>query len=169
MTLRKSNQSLARDNAPGALDASSPVVTLAQHVIVAAQFAVNDVLEMIPWPAGTVPVRLTAKVEDLDSNGTPLVTLDFGVLTGSWLEDTVGNDGSTARTCGTDFATASTVGQAGGAIDVAANLLLGLVPDKTLDRSIGFKVAAAAATLTAGAKITVCGVFAPAPVNMAFA
>lgn len=169
MALRKSKQSVCRMPAPGALTAAQPVVVFAQHVIVAGQFALNDVVEMIPWPSGTVPVSLKAKVEDLDSNGTPLVTLDFGVLTGQWLELTTDNDGTTARTCGTDFATASTVGQAGGAIDVAANLLLGLVPDKFKDRSIGFKVAAAAATLVAGAKITVAATFAPSPIGQPFA
>jgi len=169
MALRKSNQSLARENSPGALNGAHSVTTIAQFVTAAGAFALNDVVEMIPWPAGTVPHSLKAKVEDLDSNGSPAVTLDFGVLTGQWLEDTVDNDGSTARTCSTAFGAALTTGQAGGAIDVAADKLLDLVPDKTKDRSIGFKIAAAPATLIAGAKITVSAVFVPAPVNMAFA
>jgi hypothetical protein len=169
MALRKSNQAICRMSAPSALDAVGAVSVLATFVTVASEFAANDVIEMIPWPAGTIPVMLKAKVEDLDSDGTPAVTLDFGVLTGQWLENTVGNDGSTARECGTDFAAASTVGQAGGAVDVAANLLLGLVPEKQKDRSIGFKVAAAPDVLVAGAKITVAALFVPSPVNVAFA
>lgn len=169
MALRKSTQSGNRMAAPSALDAAHPVSVIAQHIIVAAQFALNDVVEMIPWPAGTIPTSIKAKVEDLDSNGTPLVTLDFGVLTGQWLDTTVDNDGSTARTCGTEFGAALTTGQAGGSVDVAAALILGLAAEKQKDRSIGFKVAAAAATLTAGAKITVAASFVPSPTGQAFA
>lgn len=160
MALRKSTQSNLRCMATNADDASALLPVWGQHTVVAAQFALNDVLEMIPWPAGTIIHSLKAKVEDLDSNGTPLVTLDFGILTGQWLAAL--DDAGAARVCGTDFATASTVGQAGGSIDVAAALILGLAPS-SLDRSIGFKVAAAAATLTAGAKITVSASFIPAP------
>jgi hypothetical protein len=69
---------------------------------------------------------------------------------------------TTRRTCGTEFGDNLTTGQAGGSIDVAANLLLGLsVSNK--DRSIGFKIEAAPATLIAGAKIRVAAVFVPVP------
>ena len=78
------------------------------------------------------------------------------------------DDAGAARTCSTAFATASTVGQAGGVIDVASNLMLGLAPVQ-YDRSIGFKVAAAAATLVVGAKIQVAAQFLPVPQGVAFA
>lgn len=169
MTLQQSTQSVNRMAAASAIDAVHPVTILAQHITVAGKFALNDVIEMLPWPAGTIPTSIKVKVEDLDSNGSPAVTLDFGVLTGQWLEKTVDNDGTTARTCGTDFGAALTTGQAGGSIDVAAALMLGLVPDKFKDRSIGFKIAAAPATLVAGAKITVVASFVPSPTGIAFA
>lgn len=157
MPLRKSTQANNRVAAPSADGAYCAIPVHAEHTVVAGQFALNDVIEMIPWPAGTIPQVLKAHVQDLDSNGTPLVTLDFGVLSGAYLDAD-----SPARTCGTEFAAASNVGQAGGAIDVTADKLLGLTPAFT-DRSIGFKVAAAAATLTAGAKIRVTAIFAPTP------
>ncbi len=164
MALRKSTQAANRMPAPSARGASEAVVVFAEHTTKAGEFAVNDVVEMIPWPAGTIPVSIKAKVADLDSNGAPTVTLDFGVMTGQW-GAALNDDLSTARTCGTEFGAALTTGQAGGAVEVAANLLLGLAPTAT-DRSIGLKVAAGAATLVAGAKIQIAAVFAPAPVGV---
>lgn len=163
MALRKSTQVTNRVAAPSADGANCAIPVHAEHTIVAGQFSLNDVLEMIPWPAGTIPQSVKAHVQDLDTNGTPTVTLDFGILSGAYMDSD-----SPARTCGTEFAAASTVGQAGGAIDVTADKLLGLAPSLT-DRSIGFKVAAAAATLVAGSKIRVSAVFVPAPQGVAFA
>lgn len=163
MPLRRSNQSNNRVSSPTADGAFAPIPVHAEFVVAAGQFLLNDVIEMIPFPAGTIPHSLKAWVQDLDSNGTPTVTLDFGILSGSYLDaDTP------ARTCGTEFATASTVGQAGGVIDVASNLMLVLAPSLS-DRAIGFRVAAAAATLTAGARIRMQGLFIPAPQGVAFA
>lgn len=166
MALRKSAQAAKRVAAPSAMDAASAIPVFAEFTTVVGQFAATDVIEMIPWPAGTVPVMLKAQVADVDSNGTPTVTLDFGVLSGQYLRDL--DDAGSARTCGTDFGDNLTTGQAGGAIDVAANLLLALAPS-ALDRSIGFKIEAAPATLIAGAKIRVAALFAPVPQGVAFA
>lgn len=165
MALRKSTQAALRLNAVAAMQAAAVIPAFAVHTIVAGQFAAADVLEMIAWPAGTVLHSLKAKVEDLDSNGSPTITLDFGVLTGEWLQNTVGNDGVTARACGNEFGNDLNVGQAGGSVDVAAALLLGMAPSPR-DRSIGFKVETGAATLTAGAKIYVSAEFLPAPVGV---
>jgi formate-dependent nitrite reductase membrane component NrfD len=167
MALRKSAQVAQRVPAPGALDRSSAVPVFAEFTTVAGQFALNDVIDMIPWPAGTVPVMLKAQVADLDSNGTPLVTLDVGVLTGLYGAEK-NEDNTTDRTCGTEFGAALTTGQAGGALDVAANVLLAQGASSK-DRSIGIKVAAAPATLIAGAKIRVAALFAPVPHGVAIA
>lgn len=166
MALRKSSQSKHRMAAPSALNGSSPIVVFGEHTTVAGEFAAADVVEMIPWPAGTILVSLKAHVQDLDSNGSPAVTLDFGVLTGIWNADL--DEAGAARTCGTDFGNNLTTGQAGGTVDVTSDLLLGLAPSLK-DRSIGFKIEAAPATLVAGAKIRVAALFAPAPLGVAFA
>ena len=162
MALRTSLQAAMRMPAPGALNGSSPVCAFGQHTTVAGAFALNDVVEMIPWPAGTIITSLKVKSEDLDSNGAPAVALDIGILTGAWLEKTVDNDGTTARTCGTEFAAASNIGQAGGGLDVGADKLLGLAASSK-DRSIGVKVQTAAATLVAGGKLTFAASFMPVP------
>ena len=131
------------------------------------EFALNDVIEMIPWPAGTIIQSLKVHAEDLDSNGSPAVTLDFGILTGQYLMAL--DDAGAARVCGTEFGAALTTGQAGGAVDVTADKLLNRAPSQFLDRSIGFKIAAAPATLVVGAKIRVSAVFIPVPQGVAFA
>lgn len=166
MALRKSAQVAKRVAAPAPLDAASTIPVFGEFTTVAGQFAAADVLEVIPWPAGTVPVMLKAMVADLDSNGAPAVTLDFGVLSGQYGMEL--DDAGAARVCGTEFGDNLTTGQAGGAIDVAANLLLGMAPSNK-DRSIGFKIEAAPATLVAGAKIRVAALFVPAPQGVAFA
>lgn len=160
MALRKSTQTAKRVAAPAALDASCAVPAYAEHTTVAGQFAAGDVIDMIPWPAGTLPVMLKASVADLDSNGSPAVTLDFGILSGQYGAEL--DDAGAARVCGTEFGDNLTTGQAGGAVDVAANLLLGLAVSNK-DRSIGFKIEAAPATLIAGAKIRVAALFVPVP------
>lgn len=160
MALRKSTQVVKRVPCPSGMDAASAIPVYAEFTTVAGQFGAADVIDMIPWPAGTLPVMLKAMVADLDSNGAPAVTLDFGVLSGQYGAEL--DDAGAARVCGNEFGNDLTTGQAGGAIDVAANLLLGLsVSNK--DRSIGFKIEAAPATLVVGAKIRVAALFLPVP------
>lgn len=165
MALRKSAQVARRVPAPSALDASSAIPVFGEFTTVTGQFAATDVVEMIPWPAGTVPIMLKAMIGDLDS--ATGVTLDFGILTGLYGAE-LAEDGSTARACGDEFGANVTTGQAGGAIDVAANLLLGLAPS-VKDRSIGLKVEAAPTALIVGAKIRVAALFVPVPQGVAFA
>lgn len=156
MTLRKSDQATMRMNAPEARQGSVNVSTMTFFTTVAAQMALNDVLELAPWPANTHLVSVKCKVEDLDTGTT--LTLDFGILSNTWLSAT--NSDGTARTCDTTFAAASTVGQAGGSLDATSAQCLGIAPT-AVDRSIGMKVAAAATGLTAGARIIVHATFMP--------
>lgn len=164
MALRKSTQVQKRVPCPSGMDAASAIPVYAEHTIVAGQFAAADVLEMIPFPAGTKPVSLIAHVEDLDSNGTPTITLDFGVLSGQYGAEL--DDAGSARTCGTEFGDNLTTGQAGGSVVATAAQMLALAASNK-DRSIGFKVETGAATLTAGAKIRVAALFLPVPQGVA--
>ncbi len=161
MALRKSTQTAMRVPAASADGGAEVVPSYAEFTTAAGKFALNDVIDMIPWPAGTIPAKISVLAADLDSNGTPTVTLDVGVLTGLYGAE-LNEDNTTARTCGTEFAAASNIGQAGGLLEVTADKFLGLAVSSK-DRSIGFRVAAAAATLTAGAKIRVMALFVPVP------
>lgn len=122
-----------------------PILIVGDY-IVAAGLAINDVVEMSILPAGYVPTAVKLATEDLDSNVTPTVTLDVGVVSGT--PGALDN----ARTCGNEAIAASAVGQTGGvAVDNKADFSL-LAPS-TVDRSIGVKLAAGAATLVVGARI----------------
>ncbi len=163
MPLRKSSQAAKRVAATAPLDAAAAVPTFGEFTTtVAGALLLNDVIAMIPFPANTIPVMLKAQIGDIDTGAT--LTLDFGILTGQ--DGNELDDAGAARLCGNEFGAALTTGQAGGAVDVAANLLLGVVPNAR-DRTIGFKIAAAAAGVNAGAKVRVAGLFVPAPQGVA--
>ena len=152
MALFKSKQVTAGRPAATPLDASSPV-TVVGEVLTATGMTADDVIEMVAFPAGTVPVDVTVVCEDLDSGGSPAITLDVGVLSGSYAD-------TGARTCGAEFLSASTIGQAGGMARAAvpAGFLLGY---SASDRSLGIKIGTAAATLATGKKIRLIATFAP--------
>lgn len=151
MALFKSKQIAAGRPAPSALNGSAAVVVVGEFLTVAGLTAA-DVIEMVAFPAGTVPVDVTVVTEDLDT-GTPAITFDVGLLSGSF-----GDTGT--RTCGAEFLSDSNIGQAGGMAraNVAAGLLLG---HSTSDRSLGIKIEAAAGTLATGKKIRMIATFAP--------
>jgi hypothetical protein len=155
MALRKSKLSNARFPAPTAIQASALFPVVAEYVVETG-LALNDVVEMAPYPAGTMLIDMTLAVEDSDSNGTPLIGLDVGLMTLTWLDPT------TTRTCGAELLSASTIARTGGMAQLALPGQL-LAAPSTADRSIGIKVQAAAATLTVGAKWRLFLTFAPLP------
>ncbi len=161
MALRYSNQVLAKDPALSIMEAGCVCVDVAEFVVPTG-LALNDVIEMAVLPAYAIPLRVTLIAEDCDSNGTPLIALDVGYLSGDYLST------SQSRTCGAEFLSASTIARTGG---IAASALQApfLAAPSTVDRGVGIKVQAAAATLTVGAKIRLVLEFAAKPVNMAVA
>lgn len=164
--LRKGKQPLARVPAISPDGAADAIALVFEHIVVAAQMAVNDVIEMGVQPAGTILSALPILVcEDLDSSTG--IVLNAGYITGQYLAAL--DDAGAARDCGAEFFSASTLGQAGGvATSTIAACLLG-APSLS-DRPVGIKVATAATgTLTAGAKIRLILNVTPAPPNMAFA
>jgi hypothetical protein len=80
----------------GVGDGSQEVVVFATYAVTAA-LVVNDVIEMIPVPAGAVITRVTLGATDLDTGGSPAIVLDVG-------------DGTTTDR----LIDGATVGQAGG-------------------------------------------------------
>lgn len=143
-TLRQATQVANNSPVPSA-DGYEPIVIVGDYVVEAG-LAANDVVEMCPIPAGYVPVNMHLAVEDSDANGAPTITLDVGVLSGTYgVKDN-------ARTCANEAIAASTAAQAGGVIAPTKKDFFLIAPDSTKDRGFGVKVAAGAATLTAGAK-----------------
>lgn len=158
MALRKSVQATARVPAPSALSGSGLIHAYGEYTTATATAA--DVVEMIPFPAHTKLVHFLAYIEDMDSDGTPAVTLDVGVLSGQYLAAL--NDAGSARTCGTELGSDVTTGQAGGSILGTAAQMLAIAPS-LLDRSLGLKIEAAPDALVTTAKIRFFAVFAPVP------
>lgn len=145
MSLLQSTQAANRMPIPSA-NTATDLVPIVATFVVPAGLALNDVIEMGPLQAGYVPVDFTADFADCDSNGTPTIKFDAGILSGNWLD-------TGARTCGADFLSADVTAQAGG---IARMNRIGAtrIAPTTNDRSWGLKVNTGAATLTAGAVIT---------------
>lgn len=129
-------------------------------VVTAGQLLLNAMFDVGILPAGHIPLLVTLNPDDLDSNGTPLVTLDVGILTGT------PGDETSDRTCGSEFLAASTVGQGGTEASATLKAMRAITP-VDYDRSIGVKVAAAPAT-AAGGRIRVRVQSCPATYSQAF-
>jgi hypothetical protein len=116
-------------------------VAVRHTIVVPANVAANDILEVLPIPPGCRPVELIVDSDDLDTAAA--ITFDVGVMSGEF--------GSTdpARTCGAEFFLNSTLGQAGG---VARPTLASAyrVASSPTERSIGIKIKTVAGTPVAG-------------------
>jgi hypothetical protein len=112
---------------------------------VMAAAAAGDIVKGFILPANHVPHDMMLIADDLDTNGTPTITLTVAVL----------NAGFTDITASTEFIIASTVAQAGGVVRADKKVGLCLAPS-TSDRWIGVKIVAASATFQAGS-ITLVG------------
>lgn len=161
MALFQSKQVIAQKAIPAALSGVD-LVPITAEFTVPAGLALNDIIEMGGIPAGHIPVDLIVHAPDMDSNGTPLITLDAGILTGRFGDPVLGS-----RACGNEFFAASQVGRVGG-VARADKSLAGIAPSNT-ERGWGLKVAAAAATLAVGGKIRATLFVEPAPQGVDFA
>lgn len=161
MALFQSKQVRAQKAIPAALSGVD-VVPVTGEFVVPAGLALNDIIEMGGIPPGHVPVDLIVHTPDMDSNGTPLITLDAGIITGRFGDPVLGT-----RACGNEFFAANQVARVGG-IARADKSFAGIAPSNT-ERGWGLKVAAAAATLAVGGTIRATLLCEPAPISMAFA
>ncbi len=144
MALRQSKQIVAGYPVPSAVDAVAGMCTVSEF-IVPSGLVINDVIEMGAIPEGHIVTDVTFACEDTDSNGSPLITVQAGIISGVYGVVDAG------RTCGAEFFTTNTAPQAGGV--VRASVAAGLMLTPNLDVvPYGLKVVAAAATLVVGAK-----------------
>lgn len=110
--------------------------------------AVGDIIDLGPIPANTRVVDVVIDSDDLDSNASPTITFDVGVMSGT-VGDTV-----SARTCGQEFFDEATVAQAGGVVRMSAKTGFRVDPVQK-DVSIGLKITTAAATQPTSGKLAV--------------
>ena len=101
--------------------------------------ALNDIIDLGLLPANHVITDVIIDTDDMDSNGTPLMSIDIGVLSGT-PGDTV-----SARTMGNEFFAADTTVRTGGISRMTKSAGF-RVAATAADRSLGLKVTAAAAT-----------------------
>lgn len=162
MALRKSTQAASRIPALSLMAAGAALIVMAEHTVTAA-LVNTDIIEMLALPAGTTVSRVTIAMDDIDSANT--VTFDVGLMSGQYLAAL--DDAGAARTCGAEFFSASTLGQAGGVAVSAVKAGHMLAPSSS-DRSIGIKITAAM-TAVVGAKIRLYVEAVPVPPGIAFA
>lgn len=108
-----------------------------------ATLAANDIIELAPIPDNLRVLDVTLVLDDLDTDGAPTLLLDAGVMSG---EFGVNDD---TRTCGDEFFDGTALGRAGGVERMSAKTGFSVGVSGTV-RSIGIKVATAAATPAAG-------------------
>ncbi|MDF3073458.1 MAG: hypothetical protein K0S54_1125 [Alphaproteobacteria bacterium] len=124
--------------------AGQPVVNDYFIDVTAGQLLLNDQFDIGILPANHTITDAILIVDDLDSNGTPLITLDAGLLTGT-PGDTV-----SARACGNQLFFADQGARTGTSGVRPAKLQAFTILPSEVDRSIGVKVTAAPATAQAG-------------------
>lgn len=110
----------------------------------AADLVANNVIDLGILPAGHSITEAILIADDLDTNGTPTITLDVGLMSGTT------GDAVSARTVGTELFSASNVGQAGTVATAATTKSAYTITAVGYDRSIGAKVVTGAATGAAG-------------------
>lgn len=125
--------------------AGAVVTELFEYSITAA-LALGDIIELAVLPTYATVVDAVLIADDLDTGGSPALTLDVGIMSGE-----VGVLDA-ARTCGAEIFAASTVGQAGGVARPTLPSAFRIAPIEG-HRSIGVKVAAAPATGATTGKI----------------
>lgn len=152
-TLRQSTEVTRKDPVISA-NGYEPIAIVGNYTVGAA-LAADHVVEMVILPAGYVPVDFVYATEDLDSDGTPAITLDAGLISGT------AGSADNARTCGNEAFAASTVGQAGG-IARPTKAAFALIAPTDADRGFGVKVGTAADVLVAGAKMRLTLIARPA-------
>lgn len=161
MALFQSNQVKAQKAIPASLDGVATIAITGEFTVPAG-LAANDIIEFGGLPAGHIPVDIVVNFPDADSNGTPTIAFDSGLITGRFGDPVLGS-----RACGNEFFAASTAAQAGGVARLSKSLS-GVAPSLQ-EKGWGLKVSTGAATLATGGTIRATLFVAPAPDQVAFA
>lgn len=141
----KSTQATAKQ---AAVDVSQAGIVAAPRYEynLAAALIINDIIVMGDLPAGHVPVDCIVDSDDLDTNGTPLIVLQAGILNAGQ------TDIDTTASGGASWIGSSTVAQAGG-IARASDKAITRAPVSAVKQTYGIKVSAAPATGTTTGKV----------------
>lgn len=132
-----------------------PMTASGAHDLVCAQatfdlteaLEASDVIEMLVLPAGHKLVDAVLDTADVDTGGSPAVTLHVGTMAGTPYDATFASRDVTAN-----IISASTVGQTGGVARASVTGFTKIAAQDT-DRSIGVKCGTAPATGTTSGQI----------------
>lgn len=141
------NVSVAYPDCAGDVVVNRYEIDLASGPLKGVTLAIGDIIDLGLIPALTEVVDVVVDSDDLDTNGTPTIAFNVGVMTGT-------PGVNTGRTCGTEFFAASTVAQAGGVARMAKQAGF-RVARATSDKSVGLEITAAAATEATSGKLGV--------------
>jgi hypothetical protein len=128
--------------APIGDEAGEESITRVVFPLVTALVA-GDVIDMAILPADQLPTGFVADFDALDSNGTPTMILNLGLITG------IPGDTQSVRSVGQQFLANDVVARAGG-ISRLSRVQGARITGAPVDRSIGFYVGTAAATAVTG-------------------
>lgn len=121
-----------------------PVVNRFYVDLKAADLVAGNLIDLGILPAGHTVTEAVIVADDLDTNGTPTITLDVGIMSGTT------GDAVSVRTVGTELFSASTAAQAGTVATAATTKTAYTIAASQSNRSIGAKIVAGAATAAAG-------------------
>lgn len=111
--------------------------------VTAGQLTLNAMFDLGVLPAGHTISDAILIADDLDTDATPAITLNAGIMSGT------PGDAASDRTVGTELFSASTAAQTGVAERASAKTAFIILPSDS-HRSIGVKVAAAPDAAAAG-------------------
>lgn len=150
--------SIVVNKQPMPISCDSDVLAVRAVLPLNVALGADDFAEMLVLPADHVPVDFMLDADRLDSDGSPTLTVTAGIMSGlPGLADT-------SRTVGAQICSAiTTLGRSAGGTMVRTTLRPGVIlPDKYVNRSIGIKFPAAAATFTADStSLTMKGLWQP--------
>lgn len=143
MTIFNSKTALGQDMVPSLNTKVGAVI--AYEYVTTAVLAAGDIIKLGTLEANVKPLHCALVTDDLDTGGSPAITLTAGIL------NAAGTDIDAAAT--SSWITASTIGQAGGyAPSTSGNAYLSGA--SSVNRQLGIKVVAGPATsAVAGKKI----------------
>ena len=137
----KESENVKSGRPPASPRSAGEVYVSAGQYEVSASLAADDLIGLSILPAGCMPVDFTLVADDLETSGSPTITLTVGILNSD-------EDGLVASS---EFMTAETVAQAGGVARADVKTFLDNIDvDEDDDRVIAVKVVAAATTPAIG-------------------
>lgn len=142
MAVLQSKQITQNSAIPTGSSATQPVVIVGDYDVPAGGLALNTVIEMCGIPPHHFVLSCALDAPDLDTNGSPTIGLDVGLIAGTY------GDATRAATIGAEFLAASTIARTGGRAVSALNHAA--VLPSAAERAVGVKIQAAAATAAAG-------------------